>query len=883
MAGLIAGTPVHTNQGLKNIEDIRVGDRVLAQTDVPGELVCRAVTNTFVREDKAIWVVKISFGDESPAGNKHYRMVYHVFATDTPSFMIDGKGWVSTKRLKHYERIRLASGEPAQVEQVWPVVRTPVEGLGWVSSDTLNSSDGIEERGHVVDFRAGCNLWKYEHLREDKLEGVPHFYGMFSSNFDTPFRGEDLYDIYRGDDPLFKARAYNLEVEGNGGYCVGELGVLFKSFRTPSEFAVLDQIEQGKRFAAAHDFAPAAGQFELAADGAESLALHSLASEAWRLRADVFRRVHDFPQAVETAGRAGHFARLAGDRSRLAQSLVVAGEALRALGRSDEAARTLASALAEAKAGGNPLAAGRAFYFQALLHDDAGRYRQCIDAAESAIIGASTAGDRVIADNALERKAHALKALGRHDEALAAFVEAHERCRADGNPILAALAWSGKAEVLGMVGRGAEARQTSDEALLAAQRTDDPIAIASVLAMRGELLERLEPAACVVEFLKAYHLADKVTIASIRQRAKAGLARTVRNACIDGAPVDADFPALAAGRKAFRDFDYEAALAHFAEAAAQAEVARDEGVAAKAAIGRSDALRRLDRRDESRAAADAAVGKAGALDDQRLRASAYLARAQALWTGATDEAVADCDAALHEARACGDRGLAAEALYNKAELLRMSQQYDEAQSLFEEGLDDAASAGAVGTAGKCFWGKGSLRLTAYEFEDALEYYDVAAILVEGNGDTRLAAYARYYKGYALQKLNRFQEAPAEYELALALAHRAGPSDLVAEVEKGLETCRSFFNHSVRPEAEPQHSSATRAEDSAAAPSAAAARKHRAESLNRKVAGTSMAIAAVLQVVAEVSNRAGASRAYAIAFLASLAAMVLGIYLLTRKP
>lgn len=908
MAGIIAGTPVHTDHGLKSIEDIQIGDRVLAQTDVPGEMAYRTVTNTFALDDKAIWVVKYVTSD--PNAPKPDDLVFHLYGTKTPPFWVKDGGWLAARRFRDDQGIVLANGRTARVEITWPVIRTPVPRIGWVSADMLGSHDGIEH-AHVVDFRHGCNLWHYPRWHKDQAK-VPYC-ELYALNLDDHFDSSEFYKIFNGDDRHFKARAYNLEVEGNGGYCVGELGVLFKSFRTPSETVILDQIEQGKTLVVTHDFAAAAEQFELAAHGAESLALHSLASEAWRLRAEVFRRIHDFPQSVETARRAGHFAQQAGDRSRLAQSLVVAGEALRALGRSDEAASTLDSALVEAKASGNLMAAGGAFYFQALLHDDAGRYHQCIEAAEAAVVGASVAGDRVIANNALERKANALKALGRYDEALTTFVDAHKHCQIDNNPFLAALAWAGKAEVLGMMGHGAEARQTSDEALLAAHRTNHPIAIASALIMRGELLERLEPGAFIIEFLTAYHAADKGAIADIKQRAKAGLARTVRNVRSEDAPADGDPPLLTEGRKAFCNADYELALTHFTEAAAQAEVVGDEHVAAKAAIGRSDALRRLDRESESLAAADAAMAKAGVLDDRHLRASACLARGKALWTGNINDAVAAFDAALHESKACGDRSLAAEALHNKAELLRTSQRFDEAKSLLDEALDDAASTGALGIAAWCYLSKGWLRSHSYEFEYAFEYFDIAALLTGGNDDPRLAAYVHYYKGYALQKLNRFHEAPTEYELALALGHRAGLADLVAELEKRIETCRSFFSQSALPQAEPQHGNATSSEDPVEAwkhrasqiwsrhgqsektlaaliaescsPELAdrlvIALKQQAASRDRKIGGTSLAIGVVLLIVSEMLNRAGGNQSAALATALGGVVVTFGLYTLTR--
>ena len=54
---LVAGTLVHTQGGPVPIEKIRVGDLVLSQPEMKGELVYRKVVNTFVHEDKELTLV----------------------------------------------------------------------------------------------------------------------------------------------------------------------------------------------------------------------------------------------------------------------------------------------------------------------------------------------------------------------------------------------------------------------------------------------------------------------------------------------------------------------------------------------------------------------------------------------------------------------------------------------------------------------------------------------------------------------------------------------------------------------------------------------------------------------------------------------------------
>jgi hypothetical protein len=53
-ACLVAGTLVHTKDGLKPIEQIQVGDWVLSQPEDKGEQAYKRVVNTFSFEDKAV-------------------------------------------------------------------------------------------------------------------------------------------------------------------------------------------------------------------------------------------------------------------------------------------------------------------------------------------------------------------------------------------------------------------------------------------------------------------------------------------------------------------------------------------------------------------------------------------------------------------------------------------------------------------------------------------------------------------------------------------------------------------------------------------------------------------------------------------------------------
>ncbi|HSC81341.1 MAG TPA: Hint domain-containing protein [Chitinolyticbacter sp.] len=214
----IAGTLVHTDQGMKPIEQIRIGDRVLSQPEGGGERVYKQVVNTFNYDDKEIWVVKYTLVAEDYLKGK--KPIHHLYATANHPFWVEGLGWTTAEELSADQQLQLADGGIAIVQQVWPVWRTPVAGLGWVRTDILGMPDATE--AHIVDFRGGCDLWAYPLFR--KHEAVVPLSGL--GNVDTTiFDHAEMCNIYERADRNFKTRVYSLEVEDCHTYYVGEEGV----------------------------------------------------------------------------------------------------------------------------------------------------------------------------------------------------------------------------------------------------------------------------------------------------------------------------------------------------------------------------------------------------------------------------------------------------------------------------------------------------------------------------------------------------------------------------------------------------------------------------------------------------------------------------------
>jgi hypothetical protein len=210
---------------LKPIEEIKVGDYVLsAPENGQGEMTYKRVVDTFACDDKEIWVVKITDSDPFAQGIKN-RQIHHLYCTGNHPIWVEGEGWTAAEHLHVDRRLRLAESKEAWIVEVWPVLRTPLPGIGWVSVDILGSWDGLG-RAHIVDFRNGCNLWRYP-MRHEEDAGVPYagvdgYYPVLDEIFGD---GIEMIRIFEGNDRRFKARVFNLEVEDFHTYCIGDLGV----------------------------------------------------------------------------------------------------------------------------------------------------------------------------------------------------------------------------------------------------------------------------------------------------------------------------------------------------------------------------------------------------------------------------------------------------------------------------------------------------------------------------------------------------------------------------------------------------------------------------------------------------------------------------------
>jgi len=175
------GTLVHTKKGLIPIEHIQVGDLVLSQPELEGELAYRRIIDTMHHTEKEIYLVQC----ETPAS----QISTSLLATDNHPFWVQGQGWTAVESLRVGQKLQLADGSEATLTNANKVYRTQYPHI-----HLAQSPDGTA----VKAFE-----WK---------EGI--IAASEPTTMDALVIGEALLmDVY------------NFEVEGFHTYYVGEVGV----------------------------------------------------------------------------------------------------------------------------------------------------------------------------------------------------------------------------------------------------------------------------------------------------------------------------------------------------------------------------------------------------------------------------------------------------------------------------------------------------------------------------------------------------------------------------------------------------------------------------------------------------------------------------------
>jgi hypothetical protein len=103
----VAATLVWTSSGLVPIEQVQLGDLVLAKDEETGDLILRPVTNQIVTTNAALLVLSIRQGDHD----------FEIRTTDEHPFWVQGRGWARADSLAPGEAIETLGG-PALVRSL---------------------------------------------------------------------------------------------------------------------------------------------------------------------------------------------------------------------------------------------------------------------------------------------------------------------------------------------------------------------------------------------------------------------------------------------------------------------------------------------------------------------------------------------------------------------------------------------------------------------------------------------------------------------------------------------------------------------------------------------------------------------------------------------
>jgi RHS repeat-associated protein len=110
----VAGTLVMTPEGLRSIEDIEVGDLVLAWDEKTGRVEVRPVTDLVRPEPKVVWRLEVRNAKDEVE-------IFHV--TDDHPWFVIGRGWIETKDLRVGQKITTADRRGLMILEVTPTDR----------------------------------------------------------------------------------------------------------------------------------------------------------------------------------------------------------------------------------------------------------------------------------------------------------------------------------------------------------------------------------------------------------------------------------------------------------------------------------------------------------------------------------------------------------------------------------------------------------------------------------------------------------------------------------------------------------------------------------------------------------------------------------------
>ena len=166
-----AGTLIHTKEGLRSIEAIKVGDYVLSKPENGGELAYKRVSKTFVRENAEV------FGMQYVERFVDAASIYHSLITTA-----EHPFWVPTMRVKdpsvQFGGMDIPHGKWMTPEEMFRYDENYYKGKGPSGTHYLSTFDGKE---HMV-LEPGPICVSTSSTRSQYIETGPHFGVVYPSS-----------------------------------------------------------------------------------------------------------------------------------------------------------------------------------------------------------------------------------------------------------------------------------------------------------------------------------------------------------------------------------------------------------------------------------------------------------------------------------------------------------------------------------------------------------------------------------------------------------------------------------------------------------------------------------------------------------------------------
>jgi hypothetical protein len=191
--GFVPGTRVHTRDGLRGIEKIRVGDLLLTADSPGAELAFRPVVRITHAPARIVRVIY-----REPAEENRYEIID---TTLNHLFWVIGDGWTEARKLRSgfgkERRLLLPDKREMVADYLCLVVATGTEGIGWISG----FANAMDVKGEEWNFASGALHRADAWATEDVFDAS-----------EAPF----FFDVYEP------------EVEGSGIFFVGKEGLMVR-------------------------------------------------------------------------------------------------------------------------------------------------------------------------------------------------------------------------------------------------------------------------------------------------------------------------------------------------------------------------------------------------------------------------------------------------------------------------------------------------------------------------------------------------------------------------------------------------------------------------------------------------------------------------------